>query len=108
MAKIIFSLLSSFCLFGEIIEIQQPHTLVLGINPKLPPIAPDTLRKLAYIGIEYTFNTTFQPKAETKTPDEWEGGIRFLSDFEGKAEVFRKWFEISLIKPDQIVIIDDR
>jgi hypothetical protein len=117
MAKIIFLLLSVIYLHAEIININQleeilpfldDRTLILGLNVQQPPIAPDTLKQLAYIGIEYTFNAPFRPTAEIRAPESLEGGILLLSDFGGKAEVFRKWLEISLIKPSQVILIDDR
>jgi len=117
MAKIVLFLFVFFSVRAEIIEISSmeeifPYidqgTLVLGLSAQPAPIDPDTLKQLAYIGIEYSFNTPFRPQVESKVPESWEGGIMYLSDFEGKAEVFRKWLEVTLIKPSQIVLIDDK
>lgn len=117
MAQIIFLFLLAASLRAEIIQINameeilpylDKRTLVLGLNAQPAPIDPNTLKYLAYLGIEYSFNTTFRPQAESKVPDPWRGGVMHLSEFEGKAEVFRKWLETTLIKPSQIVLIDDK
>lgn len=87
--------------------VQQSAGATFGLTARHPPICPTTLKQLAYIGIDFTFSAPFCPVLETQAPTHWEGGVLFLSDFNRKGDVFRKWLEISPIRPSKIVLIDD-
>jgi FMN phosphatase YigB (HAD superfamily) len=87
--------------------VQQSAGATFGLTARHPPICATTLKQLAYLGIDFTFSAPFCPPIETKAATHWEGGVLFLSDFNRKGEVFRKWLEISPIRPSKIILIDD-
>ena len=88
-------------------QVQQSAGAVFGLSARHPPVCATTLKQLAYIGIDFTFSAPFCHNLETQIPTHWEGGVLFISDFNRKGEVFRKWLEISPIRPSKIVLIDD-
>lgn len=88
-------------------EIQQSAGAVLGVTARHPPISVATLKQLAYIGINFTFTAPECPKLEVQPPVHWEGGVLFLTDFNRKGEIFRKWLEYSHIRPQKVILIDD-
>jgi len=90
-----------------VLQVQQSAGAVFGLTARHPPVCAATLKQLAYIGIDFTFSAPFCPNLETMTPTRWEGGVLFLTDFNKKGEVFRKWLEISQFRPSKIVLIDD-
>ncbi len=123
MAKIIGCLLLLFHVFADIFEIENLEEVLdfldestwvlidekechLGLIAQGLPINGDTLKHLAMIGIDFTFNNLFSSNLESKAPIQWEGGVLFISDFNSKAKVFRKWLEMAQFRPSQIVIID--
>lgn len=88
------------------LQVQQSAGAVFGLTARHPPISVATLRQLAYIGIDLTYSTPFCPHLEAITPTHWEGGVLFISDFNRKGDIFRKWLELSPIRPSKIVFID--
>lgn len=88
-------------------RVQQAAGAVFGLSARHPPISATTLKQLAYIGIDFTFSAPFCPNIETKAPTEWKGGVLFITDFNSKAEVFRKWMEKVQLRPSKIILIDD-
>lgn len=109
MAKLIALLLLSCCLHAEIIEtdiqkVQQPAREVFGLTARPLPVNGTILKQLAHIGIQFTFTAPCPPAAETKSPTPWKEGALFLTDFNRKGKIFRKWLEPSLIRPSKVVI----
>ncbi len=94
------------CPLSIVNQIQQAAGSTCGLTARHPPLCPETLKQLAYIGIDFTFNVPFCPVLETQAPTRWEGGVLFLSDFSRKGDIFRKWLEISPIRPSKIVLIE--
>lgn len=90
-----------------VLQVQQSAGAVFGLTARHPPISTTTLKQLAYIGIDFTFSAPFCPPLETQTPTHWQGGVLFISDFNSKGDVFRKWLELSPIRPSKVVFIDD-
>jgi hypothetical protein len=88
-------------------KVQQSAGAVFGLTARAPPICSTTLKQLARIGIDFTFSAPACPKLETKPPTLWNGGVLFITDFNRKGDVFRKWLEMSSILPSKIVLIDD-
>jgi hypothetical protein len=96
------------CSLSIVNQIQQAAGSTCGLTARHPPLCPETLKQLAYIGIDLTFNAPFCPVLETQAPTRSEGGVLFLSDFSRKGDIFRKWLEISPIRPSKIVLIEKR
>lgn len=93
MAKVtLFFLLFGLSLFSNT-EVQW------GVRAKAPPLTPDTLQKLAKIGIRFTFPTP-RPNLRSDLSMSRENGVLFLTDF--KQEVFRKWLEKPEFRPGSI------
>jgi hypothetical protein len=67
------------------------------------PIPPEALKKLAYLGIEYTFNTSFPPVEEAKPPIPHQKGVLFLTDFQQSPEMFQEWIELGTLLPKKIL-----
>lgn len=88
-------------------RVQQAAGAVFGLTARHPPISATTLKQLAHIGIDFTFSAPACPTLETKPPTLWNGGVLFVTDFNKKGDVFRKWLELSTILPSKIVLIDD-
>lgn len=78
----------------------------LGLSVKTPPLTPATLQKLARIGIRFTFPTPRQ-NLRSNLSNSREGGVLFITDFNEKAEAFRKWIEIPQFRPGNILMIED-
>ncbi|MBX7066508.1 MAG: DUF2608 domain-containing protein [Parachlamydiales bacterium] len=87
-------------------KFQHSAGAVFGLTALQPPVNAAILKELALIGIDFTFTAPARPNLETKAPVRWEGGVLFISDFNRKAEVFRKWLEMAQFRPSKIVIID--
>lgn len=101
MAKIVLF----FLLFVLPFFSHEPRTGVqLGVHAKAPPLTPDTLQKLARIGIRFTFPTP-RPNLRSNLSNSREGGVLFLTDF--KEEVFRKWLEMPEFRPGSISMGED-
>lgn len=90
-----------------VLRAQQSAGAVFGLTARAPPICATTLKQLAQIGIDFTFSAPACPRLETKPPSLWNGGVLFITDFNRKGDVFRKWLEMSSILPSKIVLIDD-
>lgn len=96
MAKIGFFLFFLSAFASEISERS------LGISPRNIALSPENLKKFTQVGIALTLNP--QPEPEPLTP--WEKGLLFLSDFNRKGDLFQKWLEISPIRPNKLLVID--
>ncbi|PIS02328.1 MAG: hypothetical protein COT85_06055 [Chlamydiae bacterium CG10_big_fil_rev_8_21_14_0_10_42_34] len=77
----------------------------LGLTIKSRPLSPKTLNQLAHIGIRYTFNTTVRPATDPNRSS-LDRGLLFLSDFENREDLFRKWFEQFTYHPSKITITE--
>lgn len=88
-------------------EVQQTAGAVFGLTARHPPVCPATLKQLAKIGIDFTFTAPPCPKIDSKTPVHWEGGVLFLTDFNKKGLIFRKWLELTLLRPKKVILVDD-
>lgn len=87
-------------------EMQETAGAVFGLTALQPPVNAALLKELAFIGIDFTFTAPYRPNLESKAPARWEGGVLFITDFNSKAKVFRKWLEMAQFRPSNIVIID--
>lgn len=88
-------------------QAQASANAVFGLTALNPPISVAALKRLAYVGIDFTFSAPYCPNLEIQSPIHWEEGVLFISDFSRKADVFRKWFEMAQFRPSKIVIIDE-
>jgi hypothetical protein len=77
-----------------------------GVHAKAPPLTPDTLQKLAKIGIRFTFPAPRRNLGSNPSTNR-EGGLLFITDFNEKAEKFRKWLEMPEFRPGNISMGED-
>lgn len=100
MAKII-----AFLFFlGSLLSDEPP---LFGLTAKTAPLKPETLKHLAYIGIQFTFCAPPPPQSDLPPAPHWEGGVLFLSEFNRKEETFRKWLELSYLRPSKIITTEN-
>ncbi len=108
MAKIVFL---SVCFLYAGTGITHPEEALNGaicnVRARPLPLCASTLKQLAYIGIDFTFNMPVYPVLETRSPAHWEEGILFLTRFTQKEKAFQEWLELSTILPKKMLSRDD-
>ncbi len=87
-------------------QVQQSAGAVFGLTARHPPICAATLRRLAQIGIDFTFTAPECPVIESKNLIHWERGVLFLTDFNKKGAIFRKWLEVTEKRPRKVILVD--
>ncbi len=96
MAQIILLLLS-LSLFGG----DQAVKAIYGLKALSSPLDSNALNELAYIGVEYVFDTPIQHSQQISSRT--ERGLILLHDFDHNEEVFQKWIELASLLPKEIL-----
>jgi hypothetical protein len=101
MAKIIFLLL--FFTLSSFAKEDEPR---FGLIPREPPLSVEALQELAFLGIEYTFSTSYQPPLEIEWPLTAKGGILLIAPPDDQTEALLQWIEQAPVKPSQLILIN--
>ena len=97
MAQIICALLIALPFFGA----DLPTQAIYGLKALSPPLDAITLRDLAYIGVEYIFDTPIEHSHQTSLRG--GRGLILLTDFDQNEAVLQKWIELASILPKEII-----